>query len=448
MARSGKSLAWGLTWSIVLPQAVIMLAGLLLLGIRVQTDSVSYIDLPLVQHVVDSFKPTPDGDISLVPTEAVREHMADHPGMWIVARDEAGHAFAYGTPPASLQPLIDRLPHLANSEIHGATEPFDDTMSVRRVEWPNGYLHIMVGGAPTSKSNGLATIIAAYLGITLMLPCIIASLITVPIMVRRSMKIVRQVAGHADAIDVEKRGARLADQTVPREVRPLVRGFNAALERVSDGYDIRDRFLASAAHELRAPIAILRARIDAMDPSPERTRLVGDVARLWNLAEQLLDLQRFNGDAAACQRLDLAKLASDTVGDIAPVALEAGNEIEFDGPRTPVWVQGDALALSRVLMNLIQNAMMHAGDEGTISVAVNTLGELTVSDEGHGIPVEERDRIFEPFYRTRPSSTGTGLGLHLARQVVERHGGNIDVIDAESGGACFRVKLPRAQAPA
>jgi signal transduction histidine kinase len=107
-------------------------------------------------------------------------------------------------------------------------------------------------------------------------------------------------------------------------------------------------------------------------------------------------------------------------------------------------VKGDALALSRVLMNLIQNAMMHAGDEGTISVAVNAFGELSVTDEGPGVPLEERDRIFEPFYRTRPSSTGTGLGLHLARQVVERHGGSIDVADVERGGACFRVRLPLA----
>jgi two-component system, OmpR family, sensor histidine kinase TctE len=446
MAKSGKSLAWRLTWRIVLPQALIMLAGFVLLGFQVRRDTVSYIDPLLALDIQEAFTPTPDGDITLKETPALRSLMAKYPALWIHAKDEAGHAFTRGKPPASLQPMLDRLQHLAASDIHASSPPYDDTAAIRLVDWPTGRLHYMVGGAPSQNFGSMAAMIAGYLTWRLLIPVILATLIAVPIMVRGSMKSVRAVAREADAIDVEKPGARLADKTVPREIQPLVRGFNAALTRVSEGYDIRDRFLASAAHELRAPIAILRARIDAMDPSPERTRLVGDVARLWNLAEQLLDLQRFNGDAAACQRLDLAKLASDTVGDIAPVALEAGNEIEFDGPRTPVWVQGDALALSRVLMNLIQNAMMHAGDEGTISVAVNTLGELTVSDEGHGIPVEERDRIFEPFYRTRPSSTGTGLGLHLARQVVERHGGNIDVTDGPKGGACFRVTLPLANA--
>jgi two-component system, OmpR family, sensor histidine kinase TctE len=301
-----------------------------------------------------------------------------------------------------------------------------------------------VGGAATANAGGLATMVADYLTWRLLLPTVLATLITVPIVVRGSMKSVRQVARHADEIDVEKRGARLADQTVPLEIQPLVRGFNAALTRVSDGYDIRDRFLASAAHELRAPIAILRARIDAMDPCPERTRLLGDTSRLWNLAEQLLDLQRFNGDAAACQLLDLARVTSDAVADIAPLTLESGNDIEFDAPEAPVWIQGDALALTRVIMNLVQNAMVHADGHGTISVSVGASGQITVTDHGNGISPEERERIFEPFYRTRPSSSGTGLGLHLARQVVERHGGSIDVTDAEHGGACFRVRLPLA----
>jgi signal transduction histidine kinase len=444
MSRHGKSLAWQLTLRIVLPQGLIMMAAFLILGYQIHRDSVSYVAPKLVEEVQDSLVPAHDGGITLAPTKALREAMQGYPDLWIVARDEAGHTYQQGTPPASLSPLIDRLDRLAASDIHGSRAPYTDTAAIRVVAWKFRKVHFIMGGASTTSAGGLTTMVADYLTWRLLLPTVLATLIIVPIIVRRSMRSVSAVARHADAIDVEKRGARLADQTVPHEIQPLVRGFNAALTRVSEGYDVRDRFLASAAHELRAPIAILRTRIEAMDPGPERTRLIGDVARLWNLAEQLLDLQRFNGDAAACQRLDLARLASDTVADIAPVAVESGNDIAFDGPGTPVWVKGDALALSRVLMNLIQNAMMHAGDEGTISVAVNAFGELSVTDEGPGVPPEERDRIFEPFYRTRPSSTGTGLGLHLARQVVERHGGSIDVADVERGGACFRVRLPLA----
>ncbi|MGA7437817.1 MAG: HAMP domain-containing sensor histidine kinase [Luteibacter sp.] len=442
MTRGGRSLAWQLTLRIVLPQGLIMMAGFLVLGYQIHHDSVSYVEPNLVDEVQASLVPASDGGIALAPTEYLRKALSKHPDLWIVARDEAGHSYMHGTPPASLAPLIDRLPHLATSDIHGSSAPYTDTAASRLVEWKFRRVHFMVGGAATANAGGLATMVADYLTWRLLLPTVLATLIIVPIIVRRSMKSVREVARHADAIDVEKRGARLADQIVPHEIQPLVRGFNAALSRVSEGYDVRDRFLASAAHELRAPIAILRARIDAMDPSPERTRLLGDTARLWNIAEQLLDLQRFNGDAAALQRLDLVAVTSSAVADIAPLTLESGNDIEFDAPKNPVWIHGDALSLSRVIMNLVQNAMVHAEGQGTISVAVNADGHLTVSDHGGGVPPEERDRIFEPFYRTRPSSNGTGLGLHLARQVVERHGGSIDVTDAEHGGACFRVRLP------
>lgn len=446
MARRGRSLAWLLTWRIVMPQALIMLVAFLILGYQIHHDSISYVDPKLVEEVQASLVPAPDGGVALAPTAALKEAMATYPQLWIVARDETGHRFTQGSPPPSLTPLIERLDNLAASDIHGSRAPYTDTAAIRLFSWTHRRIHFMVGGAATANAGGLAAMVADYLTWRLLLPTVLATLITVPIVVRRSMKSVRQVARHADAIDVEKRGAKLADQTVPHEIQPLVRGFNAALSRVSEGYDVRDRFLASAAHELRAPIAILRARIDAMDPCPERTRLLGDTSRLWNLAEQLLDLQRFNGDAAARQRLNLADVASAAVADIAPLTLESGNDIEFDAPDRPVWIHGDALALSRVVMNLVQNAMVHADGKGTISVAVAADGQLTVTDHGGGVPAAERERIFEPFYRTRPSSSGTGLGLHLARQVVERHGGNIEVGDAEHGGACFRVRLPLAEA--
>ncbi|QWT19844.1 HAMP domain-containing histidine kinase [Bacillus sp. NP157] len=423
-----------------------MLIAFLVLGFRIHDENVSYIEPDVLDAVDQSLTQDSDGRIALHPTAVLRQAMQDHPGLWIAVRDERGHALDYGTPPPALAPLIARLDQFAASDIHGTHAPYADTTGIRVLPRPNGKLHAATGGAGVASVQGIATMVADYLTWRLLVPTVICTLILVPIVVRRSMKGVRSVARHADAIDVEKRGARLADQAVPHEIQPLVRGFNAALSRVTEGYEVRDRFLASAAHELRAPIAILRTRIDAMDPGPERSRLMGDVARLWNLAEQLLDLQRFSGDSAVLTRLDLGKLSADAVADIAPLALESGNDIEFDAPRDPVWIQGDALALCRVLMNLIQNAMVHASGNGTISVEVRADGQLRVSDQGSGIAPEERARIFEPFYRTRPSSSGTGLGLHLARQVVERHGGSIDVTDGDGGGACFRVRLPLAKA--
>jgi two-component system sensor histidine kinase TctE len=204
---------------------------------------------------------------------------------------------------------------------------------------------------------------------------------------------------------------------------------------------VRDRFLAGAAHELRAPIAILEARIETLEPGAIRTRLLVDVARLSNLAEQLLDLQRLGKHAGKLEPLDLVALSSEVTADVAPLAVDAGYELALDAPDSSVMVMGDAQSLSRVLTNLIQNAITHGGGRGLITVDVHPDGSFGVSDQGQGIPVNERHRIFEPFYRLRPSSTGAGLGLHLVQEIVALHGGRIDVTEAAGGGAWFRVRL-------
>nr|WP_172623995.1 sensor histidine kinase [Rhodanobacter glycinis] len=104
------------------------------------------------------------------------------------------------------------------------------------------------------------------------------------------------------------------------------------------------------------------------------------------------------------------------------------------------------MSLSRVLTNLIQNAIAYGGEHGCITVDVDADASFGVSDQGPGIPLEERQRIFEPFYRLRPSSTGTGLGLHLVGEIVALHAGRIEVAEAHGGGAWFRVHLPALSA--
>jgi signal transduction histidine kinase len=126
---------------------------------------------------------------------------------------------------------------------------------------------------------------------------------------------------------------------------------------------------------------------------------------------------------------------------VAPLVLDAGYELAMDAPPAPVTIVGDRQALSRALTNLLQNAIVHAGGKGLIHVEVSADGAFQVSDEGPGIPPEQREQIFTPFYRLRPSSVGTGLGLHLVQEIVARHGGDISVLDVPGGGARFRVRL-------
>ena len=247
-----------------------------------------------------------------------------------------------------------------------------------------------------------------------------------------------KTADETERIDAQRRGIRLSEDNVPREIGPMVRAFNAALGRLDEGYERQHRFIASAAHELRTPIAVLRMKIEAADDEGMQ-RLLPDVSRLANLAEQLLDLHRLD-NGAPTERIDLAMLARTVAADLAPVLIAADKAIEVRVERTGEIV-GNAGSMARVLTNLIQNAVEHGGDR----VIVRIRGAcLEVEDNGYGIPEEEHERVFEPFHRLRPRDAGTGLGLSLVKQVMDHHHGRVTLSTAPGGGALLRLEFASA----
>ncbi|WP_247462360.1 HAMP domain-containing sensor histidine kinase, partial [Bradyrhizobium sp. 62] len=199
---------------------------------------------------------------------------------------------------------------------------------------------------------------------------------------------------------------------------------------------------ADAAHELRTPIAILNTRLESLPAGPDKTRLLEDSARLATLAEQLLDIQRLDRCGHPFTRVDLVAIAQSAAADLAPLAIAAGYELALDAPSTPVETIGDAAALERALTNLVQNAIQHGPRRGTIGIRISRPASIEVTDEGAGIPADQREQIFEPFYRLTPLDRGAGLGLNMVREIVLLHGGHISVADAAIGGACFRISLP------
>jgi signal transduction histidine kinase len=274
----------------------------------------------------------------------------------------------------------------------------------------------------------------------------VATLIATPIVIRRALASLSEAAVQAESIDIGQPGTRMIVASVPDEINPLVRAFNDALGRLDDGYERQRRFLADAAHELRTPIAILQIRLESLADSFERTRLLEDGARLAALAEQLLDLQRLSQPGSQRARVDLVAIGQRVTMDLAPLAINAGYAICFEPEVEHVPALGDELSLARAVMNLIQNAIEHGGRQGMITVRVGRSGTITVSDEGVGIPLDQRERIFEPFHRLQPRPRGAGLGLNLVREIVRWHHGDITVVDAPRGGASFKITLPLAAA--
>jgi signal transduction histidine kinase len=443
MAAKNKSLTIQLSWRLIALQLVVILGLIVAITYQFYNDNVSYIGDNVMHTIENALSVDAAGQLSLDDDKRMRALMQTRPGLWFVAEDDKGRRLQHGDIPAIYLPLVASLPSLQASEIHENRAPYSLAMRVYVGDRPFGHLHIICGGAVSTRPGAMFVSIARYLGWRMTLPLALLTLVVMPWLIRRAMSGVAQVAGQAQAINIDERGARLADEVVPSELQPMVQAFNAALERLNEGYDARDRFLAGAAHELRAPIAILEARIETLEAGATRTRLLTDVARLSNLAEQLLDLQRLGKQQSAFEPLDLVALAREVAADVAPLAVDAGYDLALDAPETRVMVMGDRQSLSRALTNLIQNAIAHGGGRGLITVDVKPDGMLGVSDQGPGIPAEERHRIFEPFYRVRPSSTGAGLGLHLVQEIVALHGGWIAVTEADGGGACFRMRLMR-----
>jgi signal transduction histidine kinase len=192
-------------------------------------------------------------------------------------------------------------------------------------------------------------------------------------------------------------------------------------------------------------VAILNTRLAALPATPERARLLQDAARLSTLADQLLDLQRLDRLAEQFGLVDLVAVARNVVVDLAPIAFAAGYEMSFEPAREKLTVRGDRTAIERALMNLIQNAIDHGGKAGRITISVRPPAVIEVLDEGDGVPTPDRERIFEPFYRLHPQDHGAGLGLNLVRDLMQLHGGKVEVSDGKVGGACFRMTFPTAQ---
>ncbi|MET3665828.1 ATP-binding protein [Caulobacter sp. 1776] len=235
--------------------------------------------------------------------------------------------------------------------------------------------------------------------------------------------------------------ARLPVEAAPREVAPLVEAFNAALDRLEVGLRAQRDFSANAAHELRTPLATLRAQVESLLEPNERRAASEEFERLGRLIAQLLALAEAEGGAAgASARFDLVGLARDVASDMAGFILSSGRTIGFDGSVEVLLVDGQPGLVETALRNLLENAVRHTPPGAEILVTVTAAGVLRVSDDGPGVPVEIRDRAFERFSRGDPRGAGAGLGLSIVRQIMERHGG-VARLAASERGACFELEF-------
>lgn len=390
------------------------------------------------------------GRMTLRETPDLAELRREIPTLWYVIRDRQGRELRHGPIPPEFASIGGALDQVSQARLGYLIDDDKATGArLKRIETAYGSIQILTTEEGRVMAPGRASWLIVSVSATVLLPLLVlmtlVTLIATPKVVRWSLKSLEPVVETARKLDVERRGARLPEADVPEEVLPLVSAVNDALGRYDEGHERRRRFLVDAAHELRTPVAILSARLESMPPSPERARLLQDVARLSVLAEHLLNLQRLDRTNPNFQPIDLVELGRQTAANLAPLAISAGYELGFETVVETAGVAGDALALERVLVNLVQNAIEHGGNRGAITIFVacdGGHGIVEVSDQGPGIRPEYREKVFDRYYRVRENRRGSGLGLNLVRDIVRLHRGSIDIVDAPQEGACFRLALP------
>lgn len=239
------------------------------------------------------------------------------------------------------------------------------------------------------------------------------------------------------------------------EVFELAAAFNHMSSRLEALELARRRFVSDASHEMRAPLASMKALIEPLTADPEVDRhtvqeFLGDVEReierLSKLVDDLLQLARLDSKPVLeTAPFDFGALITRVVGSLQPLAKARGVTVEIECPANLLY-NGDENKLHRAVLNIVDNAIKFASSYVRVSCTVDTLLILKVSDNGPGVPEESRARIFERFYRVdkaRARATGgSGLGLAIASEIISMHRGHITLQSPQSGGATFIISLP------
>ena len=265
---------------------------------------------------------------------------------------------------------------------------------------------------------------------------------------RLCMRPVEELSKRAARLSGGGIGERLPEDGTPREIQPLVRAMNAALDRAERAQAAQRGFTAEAAHQMRTPLAVLMAHAGLIEDRRTAEALGADVAALERIVDQLLALAEV--DAARADRpggpVDLAALARTAVDFLDPLAAGRGVDLALGAAAGPVLVRGHEEPLYQAVLNLLQNAIDHSPPGGAVRLSVREPGTVEVADQGAGVPEHQRHLVFRRFWRAPADRAGrrrgAGLGLAIVQRVAKLHHGCVSVHAAPGGGALFRMAMP------
>ncbi len=367
----------------------------------------------------------------------------------------------YGSPPPV--PLLFLTQSAsARGSFTNVTEPGGATFRLYALPFAGGYV---VTGQSTRVPQSNLSGIVGFLIIS-GVPTLLAALAASWLVAGRALRPLKVVAGAAGEIGRTRDfGRRLPAPKSRDEVALLASSFNRMLDELQDAYrglstalDAQRRFVADASHELRTPLTTIQGNAGLLAHGPPiaeavqraaATDIAEESERMSRLVDRLLTLARADsGLRLALAPVDLGSVVADVTRQAASVHPERA----FDVQLVDVQVAGDTDALRQLMWILIDNALRYARAAITVGLEVDSgWARLMVGDDGPGIAVEDRERIFERFYKVDAARTGAdaaatargaGLGLSIARWITEQHGGRIIADRSRAGGAGLYVDLP------
>lgn len=275
-------------------------------------------------------------------------------------------------------------------------------------------------------------------------------------------KPVQQLSAHMKEISPNTLSDSIEIEGGGEEIQELVKSFNQMTEQLDEAFAMQRRFSASAAHELRTPIAVLRTKLDVFKKKKREqheydelvTTMETYIDRLSSIITDLLEFAE-TSELGEAEDVSLDSVIKTVVDDLESVAQNNMVNVQIDvqpkvqSEAQTFIVKGNTNLLYRALYNLVENAIRYNNEEGSVDITLETKGQegvIIIADTGVGIAPEQRELVFEPFYRVNKSRSrefgGAGIGLSLVKTILKRHGASITVSENNPQGSVFTIRIP------
>lgn len=422
---------------------------LIILGIfiwRYRTEEREFRACQVVAAVLDRATVIEGQKLTVRSTPALEELKADSPNLWYVV--SAGDLLSeYGSEHRPALPFVFPYHGPVGSSVFSTLDQ-NSTFCLSAVQRGSLRLAMMVGEPQVRFGRIARTFLLRRIFSIILVALAFAATVAIGsvLTARFVSRGIERVARRALAIDPSAPQGLISLSEVPTELKPLVEALNRAFGEIDAYIRMQRRFLGNAAHQLRTPLTLLRAKIEDVPEPALRAELVRDVRRLTSLVSAMLDLARLQNRTIEKRPFDLAQITLDVLADFSPSALDAGIELALERTEEgPILVQGVDAAVRSALANLVGNALIHAHGARRI-VATFGRGTIAIDDDGAGLPDDTEHRLLEPFQTGNGAGDGAGLGLSIVREIMAAHGGELIISSVPGRGTTMSLRFPEASA--